>query len=571
MRSPHRALSLALTLLAWLFFATTISASTALAAPSAASSTWPNAPVVDIAWRARGAQVDELVRVSPRNDDWVLQDDRRHARLARRVDDVAMLVFFEQVEGYDATRVTVAAINGLPDVGPRYFKRYVVSVDDDELERVEGRHVILPRAALIRRTVHGPDATPLREWTYVHDSRPVPDWAPAKAAADTAKRYAFPYRDHKADPVYLGPYNFFWPNKSLADSHGGWGVGPFHGGPEDWLTCPEGRANREAEMLLEFQRPIWMLDDEFRPFQPQCAYWMGRTKEHEPPQYQYTIDDWCPYAELLSRYKFADHTHLSRGTSGAAALAEWDAFAVECLGAVLNDFKTANSLKHYVGRDENGKPILHPGAAQPHPLQFPLWKKVEHANGPGSRGGDRGLAHQLRLLRWCRPYFPASELAPYEAGMRRFARRLADQYGVTHAIADQPWLEDPDGQLSSPLVPPYCTTFHQQLVTYEMHRFGGLADLAYKARNFLTPHPPSYFEVRRGEPGDTVRNRHSTADAGQDTPYFAYQAYGSLTHGVLLGYDDAASFLYEMGTRSLNGYSQDLDNIPRSLWESALR
>lgn len=548
-------------------------ASTAAAQPALAAvpNVWPSAPDVTIRWRSRGASADETLIVFPRAKDWVVVDGRRHARVAHRLDDVAMIGFFEQVEGHDATRVTVAAINGLPDVGPRYFKRYSVHVGSHELERVEGRHVILPRGALIRRAVVGPDAAAIRDWSYVQDDRPVPDWAPAKAAADTAKRYAFPYRDHKLDPVFLGPYNFFWPNKSLADSHGGWGIGPFHGGPEDWLTCPEGRANREAEMLLEFQRPIWMLDDEFQPFEPQCAYWMGRTQEHEPPQYQYTLDDWCPYAELLSRYKFADHTHLSRGTSGAAALAEWDVFAFECLRAVLTDFKTANSLRHYVGRDEDGKPILHPGAAQPHPLQFPLWKKVETANGPTSRGGDRGLAHQLRLLRWCRPHFPAGELAPYEAGMRRFARRLADQYGVTHAVADQPWLEDPNGQLSSPLNPPYAATFHQQLVTYEMARFGGLTDLAHKGRQFLTPHPPSYFEVRRGRPADTVRDRHSTADPAQETPYYAYQAYGNLTHGVLLGYDDAATFLYEMGTRSLNGYSQDLDNVPRELWQPGLR
>ena len=34
--------------------------------------------------------------------------------------------------------------------------------------------------------------------------------------------------------------------------------------------------------------------------------------------------------------------------------------------------------------------------------------------------------------------------------------------------------------------------------------------------------------------------------------------------------EDAADFLYEMGTRSLNGGSQDLDNIPRELWEPGL-
>jgi len=569
--TPMRAalLTIALGLLALLTPATSLPA-TAPHTPQGPAQTPTAPPAVRVEWQPRGAKqaLEHTFELQP--EDWVRNDSGRSARLTQRIDEVAFLVWFEEFDGVSATRITVGAINGLQNAGPRYFQRYAVRVGDQVLADIRGKHVILPRGALLRRTSVGPRATLLREWTYVQENRPVPDWAVAAAHKDTASRYALPFRNLRGEAVNLGPYNFFWTNKGLEDSHGGWGVGPFHGGPEDWLQCAAGRKNREAEMLLGFQRPIWMLDDDFEPLELQVPYWMGRTLQHEPPQYQYELDEWCPYAATLARYKFADYTHLTRGTSGAAALAGWDVVAHECLGAVLNDFKTANSLTRVVGEDDEGNPILHPGALQKNALLFPLWKKIETVKGPTSSGGDRGLAHWLRLLRWCRPYFPAEELEPWEEGLRQLVRGLADQYGVTYASTNPRYLSEPGGPLTVPLEPPYCQTFHQQLVTYECQRFGGLDDIGEKGARFLTARPPAYFEVRPGKQSDTVRDRHSTADPRQEEKLWSYGAYGNFTHDLLMGFDSPKAFVAEMRSRGVNGSSQDIDCTPRHVWEPGL-
>ncbi|MCA8979727.1 MAG: hypothetical protein H6831_16465 [Planctomycetes bacterium] len=535
-----------------------------------AQGTWPEAPPVEIEWQSRSAFEPAVERLIV-NDEWIVDGERRHARLTERINNVAFIAWFEQQEGVDATRVTVAAINGFAYAGPRYFRTYKVHVGTRVLADIEGQHVIVPRGALIRRTSVGPDEAVLRNWTYLDGDPPVPDWAPQGATLDTAWRTAFPMVDLGLQPVDLGPYVFFWKNRGFEDSHGGWGIAPFHGGPDDWLTCPEGRRNREAEMLLEFQRPIWMLDDDFEPLVLEVPYWMGRTELHQPPEFQYSVDGWCSYAAELKLYQFPDLTHLSRGTSGAAALARWDCFAVDCLKAVLQDFKMANSLTRVVGLNPNGTPRLHPGATQDNPLLFPLWKKLEVADGPLSSGGDRGLAHSLRLLRWCRGHVPPERLRPHEEAMRRFARKLADEYGVTSAPSNPDWVALAGGGLTKPLRPPFTQAFHQQLVTYEFLEFGGLQDLGEASADFLTQAPPAYFELRRGEPRDTVFDRNNSADEDQLTPYWSYVAYGNFTHDVLNGFPDAFHFLAGMATRGVNDGSQDLDSTPRHLWESELR
>lgn len=537
------------------------------------TSGWPVAPLVEVGWDPRGAEKFVVFEFEAESIDveWVEEEGRRHVRLNQRVDDVAFSVWFEQFEGVDATRVTVAAINGFANAGPRYFERYVINVGGEQREDIEGKHVILPRGALLRRWTVGAEEATLREWRYVQEDGTVPDWAIAGAHKDTAARVSFPFRNAGGKPIDIGPYNFFWGNRSLGDSHGGWGVGPFHGGPDDWLTCAAGRKNREAEMMLDFQRPIWLLADDFSPLELQVAYWMGRTLQHEPPEFQYELDKWCPYAATLAQYFFADYTHLSRGTSGAAAVAPWDVFAVECLRAVLTDFKTANSLTRVVGKDEQGNELLHPGALQDNALLFPLWKKIETVNGPTSSGGDRGLAHWLRLLRWCRPHFPPEEIEPWEEGLRQLVRGLADEYGVTSCNRTPTWVSQKGGPLSKPLEPPFCKTFHQQLVTYECSRFGGLDDIAKKGKRFLTARAPAYFEVRPGKRGDTVNQRNHSADDDQDDKHWSYQAYSNMTHGRLFGAKGASQFLQTMQTRGVNGSSQDLDCTPRELWEKSVR
>ncbi|MFT7667616.1 MAG: hypothetical protein ACI8X5_000295 [Planctomycetota bacterium] len=532
---------------------------------------WPAVPDVELHWDPRGKAGEVSFEFQAVEADWVETDKSRHAKITHRFDDVAFIVWFEQFAGVDATRTTVAAINGFVDAGPRYFENYAIDVDGKRREEISGKHVILPRGALLRRWSTGYQEAVLREWRYVHENKPLPEWAIEATKKDTNERTAFPFRHISGRPIDIGPYNFFWQNRGLDDSHGGWGIGPFHGGPEDWLACAAGRKNREAEMMLDFQRPIWLLADDFTPLELHRPYWMGRTLKHDPREFRYELDNWCPYAETLAGYSFADYTHLSRGTSGAAAIALWDVFAVECLRAVLTDFKMAQSLTRVVGKDKNGDDILHPGARQDSPLLYPLWKKIETVDGPESSGGDRGLAHWLRLLRWCRPHFPPEEIEPWEEGLRQLVRGLSDRYGITSSNNTPPWVAKKGGGLTKPLVAPFCKTFHQQLVTYECIRFGGLGKIGAASAYFLTPKPPMYFEVRSGGKNQRVSNRNHSADTQQENKMWSYAAYGNMTHHTLNEFNNPKSFLDTMKSRGVNGASQDLDCTPRDLWESAVK
>lgn len=507
---------------------------------------WPAAPLVTLLYDSRD---DSPVTVTVRPGEWEARPNRRFSKVGNTIADTQFVVWFEQIADIDATRVTVAAINGLEGVGPAYFEQYSIEVGDKVVDDITGRHVIPPRYALFRRASVGAEAETLTNWTWLPSDPDLPAWAPDAARKDTENRTSFPFRDHGGNPVELGPYNFFWANRSLGDSHGGWGVAPFHGGPDDWLICPEGYRNREAEMLLAFQRGIWFLDANYEPFTPIAPYWMGRTDAHEPPGYRYEVDDWCSYASTLVRYKFPEASHLSRGPAGAAAVAPYDIVGEACLEMVFTDFKTAHSLDPE-----------HPGALQGNFLLAPLVTKIARTSGPGN-GGDRTLAHKLRLLRWCRPYF---DTASYDAAMRTWVRRLSDRYGVQNSGAT-PWALNPS-VLTEPLEAPTCYTFHQQLNTYEIGQFGGLDDIYEAGVRFLTARPPSAFELRDGGDADTVLLRRHSATAAQADPKWSYTAYGHMTHGVLLTHDTPAAFLQNMAGRGVNGSSQDLDCTPKSVW-----
>ena len=444
-------------------------------------------------------------------------------------DGIGFRCWVTKAPDLNAWMVTVAAINGHKGRGVVYFERLQISTPGRQLLNLRGRHVILPRGAILRRYWLGPDAEAMESWDWVEDPRPFPSWAPERSLAALDK-----------DAAQVGPYRFHWPYKSLDNSHGGQGVAPFHGGPEDWNTSPEGRRLREKELLAAYQRPIWLLGP--TPAEP---YWMGRTMAHRLQGYDADPDGWCPYAQALNEWRPADHTHLSRTTAGAAALAKWDPFARDCLLMSWKDFKAANSLTRPKVSSQK--------------LLWPLWAKVEVAAGPLNTEGDRGLGHWLRLMRWVRPYVDAAELDPYQEAYRTWVGKLGNQYGVTR-ITGPPSHTNPP---APGVVPPYVQAFHAQLNLYEFQRFGGLDDQAERLANYLTPLPAWYFEARDGPAGATALDHGQSAGSG-------YPAYGTMTHGVLQGYNSPAHLLEASESRGVNGASQDLDCIPRAIWEPGL-
>ena len=445
------------------------------------------------------------------------------------LDGVEFRVYSQKAGELDAQMVTFAAINGHSGRGCAYFTDLSVDLPGaiGEPLNLTGKHVILPRGAIIRRYWIGPDAKKASEWGWIDDPRPVPEWADSEA--DRALM--------KPPGISVGPYDFLWKFKSLSNSHGGQGVGPFHGGPDDWLTCPEGRQLREREMLLEMQRPIWLLGD-----LPDEPYWMGRTMQHRLSGYNDDPDEWCPYAHKLNQIRPADHTHLRRETGAPFALAPWDTFAKDCALNSFRDFQAANRLD----KDDDGS----------YHLLDALPVKIADTDGHLNSEGDRGLAHWLCLLRWSRPYVDPFILGQYEDLYREWVRKMAHPtHGYTRSTT-------PIHGSASGLVAPYGYVFHDQLVLEELQKFGGLDDVAERLANFLTSDPPKFYESRDGGPRDTVHD-FNTLGTGP-------APYAAMTHGVLLEYDTPEDLLHDMEFRGVNGSSQDLDSVPRSVWEAGL-
>ena len=477
-------------------------------------------------------------RAPPIQIEWVPRDgdpatlDRFHGERSQvDHDGLGFRVYKQKAGDLNAWMVTVAVINGYRGRGPAYFENFRIAHNEKTLERIGGKHVIIPRGAIVRRFWLGADADQAKDWAWVDDPRPTPTWANEQALAEVGKYSRT-----------VGPYDFYWPDTDLSNTHGGQGVGPFHGGPDDWLTCPGGRRLREHQMLASYQRPIWVLE----PVADQ-PYWMGRTKLHRLKGYRGVPDDWCPYGKKLDVVRFADHTHLTRNTAGAAALAGWDLFARDCLEVTFTDFEAANSLTREV---EQGYHLL-----------WPLWKKIEVANGPANSEGHRGLAHLMRLVRWCKPHLPSERVKPYEEGLRQWARKLAHPvYGYT--CTDNQDILDPDNDYKLVLEKPTIQTFHQQLCSYAFHRLGGLDDIVFSLNAHLTPTPPWFFEAREGGMADTCLERKGFRPGPAD--------YSAFTHGVLLNYDNPAQLLADAAKRGVNGSSQPMDSTPRAIWEPGL-
>lgn len=473
------------------------------------------APPISVVWAPR-----EGVPTSFTFDAGAYAEEKR--------DGIGFRCWVTKAPDLKAWMVTVAAINGYKGRGVAYFEQLQVSTIGAQLLNIRGRHVILPRGAILRRFYLGPDAAAMEAWEWVDDPRPFPAWAPERALAALGKTAG-----------QVGPYRFHWAYKSLSNSHGGQGVAPFHGGPDDWLTCGPGRRLREKELLSAYQRPIWLLGP--TPAEP---YWMGRTMAHRLQGYNEDPDGWCSYAQELNTWRPADHTHLSRIHGAAGALAKWDPFARDCLLASWKDFKAANSLDR---PKESSQSLL-----------WPLWAKVEAAAGPLNSEGDRGMGHWLRLMRWLRPYVKAEELDPYQDAYRTWIGKLGDRYGLTR-ISGGP----NHGSPAPGVEPPHVQAFHAQLNLYEFQHFGGLDDQAERLAAYLTPLPAWYFEVRYTPQTTTALDHGQSANSG-------YPAYGTMTHGVLQGYASPTHLLKASEDRGPNGASQDLDCIPREIWEPGL-
>lgn len=404
-----------------------------------------------------------------------------------------------------------------------------------------------------------------------------PAWSEAKAAA---------LRQTK--PVALGAYKIWWDMNTGAPS--GEGIGPFYGGPNDWLTGPEGRRMRATSYLLESQKgPIWRLDPHTgEPLYLPTKVWNGRAGTGDPAHPNYIMQApgfvWVPTtAEERALYdrRAADGYHGSRGYAPAVACAPWDNYAQFVVNLWWSDYRQNWPLRPDVP-DAPLNRNLEMGFAQilrvtepGQPLAYPSINSF----------GDRGAAHFLRLHAWSAPYRPAAEVAEYTEAIWKLITQISGPLGFT----DHAWGQDMQKYEGAPfhMRTPGALAFQIQLMQFGLAECGRVfndkrfIDQAQKLAVSMTPVPPYGFETRPVE--GRIRTvydgnrRHSAMERDpisgdlipQSQKHYAFAGYGNFTHGILVDFPDPENMMHHATMRGVEA-DQPLDYTPRTIYEQLI-
>lgn len=407
-----------------------------LAAVDAQSAPWPQAPAVRVRLLDREEQLEQRLLGPPQT--WVEEDRWRWSEERVLLAGVALLVWREQFDRADATRVTVALVNGVPGRGTAYFRGLQVEVEGKPVWRLEGQHCIVPRGILARRAFHGPDAARLMSWAMIRDRLPgwTPAWAGARCAEDLARLRTMQSGEHAVGPYRIGD-PIVRESSSLGGSHGGWKVAPYGGGSLSWYAgAIEGWQLAEEQFLRTMARsPIAILSPtDLQPYNPRVEYWLGRTIPHELPGFRDAPDDWCEYGQFLFRFRPHSYSHLWRQVRDAAQLARYDAAARWFLLTSWHDCTLWL---------ESG------GAGSDNHLFWPLEKLVATTPpGQGAGWANRGFAHVVRCFLEAEPYLPQEQALSWRERLVGALRHvIVPGTGVAHA---NPRPDDLDPSIEPP-------------------------------------------------------------------------------------------------------------------------
>tara|TARA_Y100000310_G_scaffold25756_1_gene24641 strand:- start:2591 stop:4093 length:1503 start_codon:yes stop_codon:yes gene_type:complete len=453
-----------------------------------------------------------------------------HDILNRSEDKNNLHVFLVKHKGFDATEIIVNLANGVANTGVCYFKTFSISVNGKEEIRYEGNHVIRPRGMFTHRFVIGPDAEIVREYKHI-PTKKEPSWAPSKAEEEIRK-----YLERTEDSY--GPYKPFW-NKfhSLSDSHGGAGIAPY----SKWFGSSNGYKLRALEFYGEVCRtPLACLDINGMPKMEDEAYWLGRTPQHELPQYHFPddYDGWSSYENWLKSYEAHDYTHLWRTIRAASELAPWNPFARKFLQWVWHDCKLW---------------LLGEKGDQSNNTLFWSLQKLLNLTEPQKTAwwAGRGFYHVIRCFLVTKPYLPRREVAYFTNIFRKSLYHVANEYGICFGQTNG-WNNDVRKHFGNATV---SRGFETQLLA-SLYSELGVKSLLKKYQTTFPNEVPNWFESNN--PSNTYGNEM----------YIPYQALYKLR---VSGYSDAKALIKISGTRGVNGSSQDLDcHHPRSYY-SALR
>jgi len=298
------------------------------------SSEWPRVPEVYVGLAARDDALQDWTFTSG-DLIWEVEDSYRHSTTYAILSDLTVYVWREQWRGYDATRTTIAIVNGFAGRGTAYLQVIKLAVDGILRFTSTSNNCILPRGTFLRRYHIGPDSDKLIRWEHVEPFGPTLDWIPALCEQGRQQSIN--------SALTIGPYRIGDPevsgSGSLNGSEGGRRIAPFWGGEDGWqATCREGLRWMAEDWFYTLARsPIALLDRAGMWRNPHVPYWAGSTVAHEPDGYEIVdvpldgspwkwkpLNGWCPYEAQLREYRAHDYTHYRRGYAAAAAVARHD-------------------------------------------------------------------------------------------------------------------------------------------------------------------------------------------------------------------------------------------------------
>jgi len=437
-------------------------------------------------------------------------------------------VYLIKHDGFDATEVIVNLSNGVQYNGVVYFSNLSIEVENERVDYT-GRHVIRPRGMFAHRFVVGPDAERVRTYQHIPEKK-EPSWAKTQALGKIVE-----YLERDKDSY--GPYKPFWNQfHSLSDSHGGAGIAPY----SEWLGSAPGYQLRALEFYGEVCRtPLACFSDRGTSLRLDEQYWLGRTPQHELPQYYYPgeYDGWCDYEDWLRQYEAHDYTHLWRTIRAASEHALYNPFARDFIKWVWNDCtmwllgKKGNTSSNHL---------------------FWSLSKLARTSAPGKTASwaGRGMYHVIRCFLTVEPYLSVREKNYFRNLFTKSLRHVSNDYGVCYGKTSG-WGNDVWDHFGETTV---ARGFETQLLA-TIYEPLGLDDLLEKYLTTFPQEVPNWFEA----------NNPTNGYGGE-----MYPPYRALYKNRVSGYASAYDLVVTSSQRGINGSSQDLDCHMKTAYQSEL-
>lgn len=441
------------------------------------------------------------------NAVWVTSEFGRHSIEKRAFGGGFLIVFFEQFNGYAATRYTWAWVNGLADTGLIEF----TDLSGPGLNTVNGKHIIAVGGMLPARTWRGNNATQIQNYLHVTPTSGYP--------AICASHNQNGLNNTLGTILNIGPYRLedaaggfnIQGNSSFNSSEGGWGgVNPFWMGPQGWQRASRsGYKWAEQRMLGQASRyPTAYFDSDLEPTNPHEPYWCGRTDAHRLSGWPTEFGDgWCPYADLLTDHRAHNLTHGSRGFNPPAMLQPvGDQFAKWWLKEVA-----WNDVTCWLD-----------GASGTGDAHFETLAEVlaNYTHGQGWSDGGRQFAHAVRLFNYVNGEHGLgagnrdTDDEPWEDVIPEFITEMTFATGVMHRAGTEGCVLSPSAR-----------SREVDLLGLEFETLG-LTDLRDAWRIYMAPTPT-------GDP-DVWTSVGTTVEADQPVSWDTGETTTEISHEVTI-------------------------------------